>query len=436
MSGGEDWPRRIDDLVQVKQLGHGYFGEVWQCQRAEPSKKPKAHPGPFALKKVPVSILRQHGLTEQMEREVNIMRSLKHPHIIELLFEFRDAQHVCLGLEFAEGGTLFDRLCAKGRFDDALSAQYFYEICDALDYLHNLPEKVVHRDIKPENILLDKESHAKLADFGWANTVKSAAFRATFCGTPDYLAPEMVRGEGHNETLDMWEMGVLLYEMVVGKSPFGAQTQEATCKLILKANPKFPHDIIPEAQDLIRKLCKVKPEERLTARQAKMHAYVQRFYGRPTTILGDGDESPVRQSVAARHARRDKELLEEENITILQEKSRLEMQLLERTEEHDARVAELQKEQERREKGEERLKELKAKKEEQEQERQLLRQQAQELQELLEEQATSNSPSRWGRSEPVSRQAPAASGYPSQPSSSSSPATLGAGTSSAPVQRR
>jgi len=346
-------------LTFVKRLGRGYFGEVWECKRAKSSGDPKADALSFAVKKVPLSLLQQHNLTEQMEREIAILRSLRHPRIVQLWFDFRDSSHVYLGMEFAAGGGMFDSLSKSGKFTLELAAQYMFEVCDALEYLHGLPEKVIHRDIKPENILLDGEGHAKLADFGWSNILEGAV-RATFCGTPDYLAPEMIRGEGHNESLDMWEMGVLLYEMVIGKSPFGSNSQETTCRMILKGDLKFPAGADPDAQDLITKLCKLRPAERLTAKQAKEHPFVTKFMGRPTEIIGDAVDGEVlgRPSVEARHLRREKEILEGEMMTVLQAKTAAETTLLRLADELSSSHEELRQEQQLRKATEARLKTL------------------------------------------------------------------------------
>jgi len=323
------------------------------------------------VKKVPLSIIQQHNLTEQMDREIAILRSLKHPRIVQLHFDFRSPTHIFLGMEFATGGGMFDLLSRKGKFSLQLSAQYFYEVCDALEYLHGLPEKVVHRDIKPENILLDAEGHAKLADFGWSNVMDNVSLRATFCGTPDYLAPEMIRGEGHNESLDMWEMGVLLYEMTVGKAPFGASNQETTCRLILQVDLKFPGNMDKDAQDLITRLCKLKPEDRLTAGQAKQHGFVVKYYARPSAAdAGEpgGVEDAGRPSVEARRLRRENDRLEGEMLQILQAKSGTEQKLLKFSGDLEDAHKLLKKEQRATSKAEAELARLKEREEQQQRE--------------------------------------------------------------------
>lgn len=376
----------------MRRLGHGYFGEVWECTPACCEAEGGAGGPRYAVKKVPLSLIQQHNHTEQMEREIDILRSLKHPHIVQLFFDFRDSDHVYLGMEFAAGGGMFDLLSRSGKFSLELSAQYFYEVCDALEYIHGLPDKVIHRDIKPENILLDAEGHAKLADFGWSNSMDSGSFRATFCGTPDYLAPEMIRGEGHNESLDMWEMGVLLYEMIIGKSPFGANSQGATCLNILKGELKFPSSVDPDAKDLIAKLCRLRPEERLSAKEAKEHAFVTRFLGRPTEAIGGacgagpgfagcvnaagfGAEEPpaCRPSVEARHLRRENELLAGELAAVVQAKSVAEETLRRLTAEQDASQREFEEERRLRVATEARFRDLKDQEEQQVRDLQALR---------------------------------------------------------------
>lgn len=317
------WPRAADEMKFGKRLGRGYFGEVFRCTWNDSQT--------FAVKKVPLAIIKQHNLTQQMELEIAILRDLVHPRIVHLHFDFRDRTHVYLGMEFVSGGGMFDKLSKCGKFTLPVSAQYMYEVCDALDYLHQREPPVIHRDIKPENILIDGEGHAKLADFGWSNIMQNASLRVTFCGTPDYLAPEMIRGEGHGTSLDMWEMGVLLYEMTVGKSPFGASSQEATCRLILKVDLRFPASLDPDAQDLITKCCKLRAADRLTARQSIEHRFVTKHCGQPPPA--EQEEPLARPSVEARRLQRDKDILEGEMNTVLQAKEATEQNLAQMTEE-------------------------------------------------------------------------------------------------------
>lgn len=248
-----------------------------------------------------------------MEREIQIQRSLRHANVIQLFFDFRDDKYIYLGMELAEG-SLFQRL-AEGKLPAPAAAQCFYEVCLALEYLHG--RQVMHRDIKPENILLDSAGRAKLADFGWSNL--SSGPRMTFCGTPEYLAPEMILGRTQSDGLDMWEAGVLLYEMLTGRTPFGAETEQEMCRHILKLDIRFPQDLDPDAQDLITKLCKLSAEDRISAKEAKEHPFIAKQQG-----LAMSAERP---SVMARVLRQNKEKLQGELAQILQSKCAAEQDL-------------------------------------------------------------------------------------------------------------
>jgi len=154
------WPTKRSELKFVKRVGRGGFGEVWHCNWSGEEQRT------FAVKKVPQQLVRSQKLVEQLQREIKLAKSLKHRYIVESLFDFSDCQYVYIGMTLAEGGGMFKRLCSCGKFSLPKSAQYFYETCDALEYMHTCNPPVIHRDIKPENILLDKEGHVKLGDFG------------------------------------------------------------------------------------------------------------------------------------------------------------------------------------------------------------------------------------------------------------------------------
>jgi len=272
MAASADAPTGPEELTFVKCLGRGFFGEVWKAQELAENKRT------FAVKKVRMSLILENRLSDQLKREIKILYALEHPRIIRLHFDFTDGKYMYLGMEFASGGSLFDLLNRAQKFSSEVSARYFLETCSALDYLHHLQEKVIHRDIKPENILIDGDDHIKLADFGWANLIQENK-RDTFCGTLDYLPPEMILGTGHDESVDMWNMGVLLYEMTTGQSPFGSTSKETTCRLILAVDLRFKADYDSDAKDLITRLCRKTPSERPKVKAAMAHKFITKVMG-------------------------------------------------------------------------------------------------------------------------------------------------------------
>jgi len=265
------FPEKARDFEILRALGHGAFSEVLKVREKEEEQRV------FAIKKIKLSVVESYDTAAQVKREIDILYSLQHPHIIRLYFDFKDDDNLYLGMEFAAGGNLHNKLHEEGgSFEINIAARYFRECCEALDYLHHLPEKVIHRDIKPENLMLDADDTLKLGDFGWANLM-GVNPRETFCGTLEFLAPEMVMGVGHNEAVDMWSVGVLLFEFVTGTSPFGGATQEDTARKILVEDLRHPDDIDADARDLISKLCAKKPNKRLDVRAALEHPFVAKY---------------------------------------------------------------------------------------------------------------------------------------------------------------
>jgi len=333
-------PKQKKDLILEKRLGKGFFGEVYRATEPDGEKRT------FAVKLIGQALIDQNRLTDQLQREIDILYALKHPRIVRLFFDFKEDGSIYLGMEFAAGGSLFDRLNQATKFKPDIASRYFCETCEALDYLHHLPEAVIHRDIKPENILLDSDDHIKLADFGWANKYLEGSQRDTFCGTLDYLPPEMILGTGHDTSADMWNMGVLLYELVTGQSPFGASSKEATCRLILSVDLRFPAEVEADAKDLVVALCKKKPADRLKVRAAMAHVFITKFNEasvprapNATEVNADG-----RPSVAARKLKDDVEKQQAELQGALDAKKRSEEALAASLTEHDNFVKLIQKE--------------------------------------------------------------------------------------------
>ncbi|KAG8510180.1 Aurora kinase C [Galemys pyrenaicus] len=216
----------IDDFEIGRPLGKGKFGNVYLARLKESRFI-------VALKVLFKSQIEKEGLEHQLRREVEIQAHLRHPNILRLYNYFHDARRVYLILEYAPRGELYKELQKSHTLDEQRTATIIEELADALTYCHE--KKVIHRDIKPENLLLGYRGEVKIADFGWSVHTPSLR-RKTMCGTLDYLPPEMIEGRTYNETVDLWCMGVLCYELLVGNPPFESPTHSETYRRILKTH--------------------------------------------------------------------------------------------------------------------------------------------------------------------------------------------------------
>jgi len=188
-----------------------------------------------------------------------VHKSLKHSRIVTLFDHFEDNLSVYLVLEFAQNGSLFYEIRKQKKLSESQARKYFVQTCQGIQFLHQ--NQVIHRDIKPENILLDSNNNIKICDLGWA--YKGTETRTTFCGTMEYMAPEMITGEGHSFAIDIWALGVLLYEMLHGYAPFRGPKDTDKCNQILAGNVSFGPHVSPEAKDLIIKLMRPRSEDRI-----------------------------------------------------------------------------------------------------------------------------------------------------------------------------
>lgn len=209
------------------------------------------------------------------------MYSLDHPNIIRLYNHFENDKNIYLVLEFATQGELYHLFKKQGRFNEKQSAKYIADLICGLEYIHSREPMIIHRDIKLENLLISEDGTLKLADFGWSNFGNgNASDRKTYCGTPDYLAPEMVNETGHTEKLDIWCVGILLFEILVGRTPFQPQNLKDRSQYekmlhynILNCKVQYPSDFPPLARDLVQKLLRFNPEERLSIPEIKKHPW-------------------------------------------------------------------------------------------------------------------------------------------------------------------
>jgi len=190
---------------------------------------------------------------------------------LRLFGYFHDKNRIFLILEFAGKGEIFRELSTVRRYDEKTAATYIRDVASALEYCHK--KHVLHRDIKPENLLIDINGRIKIGDFGWA-VHTPANRRHTTCGTLDYLPPEMVEGEPHDHNVDIWALGVLLFEFLTGRPPFESPTQKETYDKIKNITLTFPHYVSKGAENLIRKLLVKKPKERLPLCQVSQHPWI------------------------------------------------------------------------------------------------------------------------------------------------------------------
>ncbi|KAL1640740.1 spindle assembly checkpoint kinase [Didymella pomorum] len=255
-----------------KPLGRGRLGRVYLV-------KERSSGFICALK-----VLYKHELTdvksqEQVKREIEIQSRLTHPNVLRLFGHFHDRHHIFLILEYAGGGELYKHLRKKWRFSEQEAAQYIAQTTAALEYIHK--KHIMHRDIKPENILLGVHGEAKVSDFG-SSVRASAGRRTTICGTLDYMAPEILAsgsaGNCYDDKTDVWSLGVLLYELLVGHAPF-EDMPILTKKRIVTGDFQVPDSVSADAKNLIERLLVVDPEVRISMQEIVRHPWLLKYTG-------------------------------------------------------------------------------------------------------------------------------------------------------------
>ncbi len=252
-----------------KFIGKGGFGEVWKVVHKQTNRV-------YVIKVIDKISIFEQKLVDQMNREIEMMYKLNHPHVMKLVNHFEDDDKFYMIMPYAAKGQLYSLLRRQVRFDQRTAAQYMRETIEAVRYLHSFSPKIIHRDIKPENLLLDDNYRVKLSDFGWANYQEENQLRKTFCGTPEYLSPEMIRKTGHNFSVDIWTLGVLLFELLAGYAPFTGANQSELFMNIKKLKINWPVDFPPLAKNLVSKILKLNPKERLSIEEISSHAWFEK----------------------------------------------------------------------------------------------------------------------------------------------------------------
>eukprot|EP00834_Sanchytrium_tribonematis_P004202 NODE_193_length_13314_cov_0.305638.p7 type:complete len:268 gc:universal NODE_193_length_13314_cov_0.305638:1758-955(-) len=259
---------KLSDFEIGKLLGRGRFGKVYLA-------KHRTSDYICALKILDKSEIEQHKMHHQLRREIEIQAHLRHSNILRLYGYFYDDKRIYLVLEYAENGELYTQL-NHGPLKEELVAKYMSQLCNGFLYLHE--KNVIHRDIKPENLLIGRNDQIKMSDFGWSVHAPTKR-RDTVCGTLDYLPPEMVNREAYHKSVDLWSLGILAYELLIGKPPFEQDNTKETYRAIRKGDYD-ESKLTAEAKNFVAGLLQLKPENRRSLKRCLRHPFLTKYdYG-------------------------------------------------------------------------------------------------------------------------------------------------------------
>lgn len=249
-------PGKTIQYEKLRVLGKGTFSKVYACHQLNSNQI-------FAIKVVSKTFLLKNNLKEQFMKEIKIHFLMDHQNIIRLHKVFENRTYIFMVMEYSENGTIADLIERRKTLSEVESRYYFRSLLEGIKYIHE--KNVVHRDLKPANLIISNKMELKIADFGLASTIVDKKRRRTFCGTPFFIAPEIVlRKDGHSYEVDYWSAGIILYNMAYGKCPFYSETTEEVYKKIKESEFATEANVSPELNDLLKKLLCKSPEDRAT----------------------------------------------------------------------------------------------------------------------------------------------------------------------------
>ncbi|KAG7244657.1 hypothetical protein INR49_029676 [Caranx melampygus] len=271
---GNGWKKKTSDIKEhydfKEVLGTGAFSEVVLAEEKRTQRL-------VAIKCIPKKAL--EGKENNIENEIAVLHRIKHPNIVSLEDIFESTSHLYLVMQLVSGGELFDRIVEKGFYTERDASQLIHQILDAVKYLHDMG--IVHRDLKPENLLyysMDEDSKIMISDFGLSKIEGAGSVMSTACGTPGYVAPEVLAQKPYSKAVDCWSIGVISYILLCGYPPFYDENDAKLFEQILKAEYEFdsPYwdDISDSAKDFICHLMEKDPLKRYTCEQALQHPWI------------------------------------------------------------------------------------------------------------------------------------------------------------------
>ena len=285
LKGFEPEPK-ITDFTLIKELGVGSFGRVLLVQH----KMTQAN---YAIKAIDKRTNTNIQEKPYFRREIEIMYRIHHPNVVKLFGHFEDNTYCYFIMEYIPGGNIYSYVPKDGikKINTQQVASIIKDVISATYFLHHMNPPIIHRDIKPENVLLSQGMQAKLTDFGWSNYMQGDMKRTTVCGTPIYLAPEMINNTGHDEKIDIWCIGVLLFELMTGMSPWQGNDVQTVKYNISRLRINWPKQMDRKAADLIIKILRYNPEERISLRNMLMHPFFTQFFPNAVSCLKRPDNT-------------------------------------------------------------------------------------------------------------------------------------------------
>ena len=272
LNGLEPEPK-ITDFTLLKEIGEGTFGRVLLVQHNLTQTQ-------YAIKAIDKRNKDNIDEKDYFRREAEIMYRIYHPNIVKLYGHFEDNTYCYFIMEYMSGGNIYSLVPKYGynKISPQLVASILKDVISAIYYLHHMNPPIIHRDIKPENILINNEMKAKLTDFGWSNYLDTFSKRTTMRGTPVYLAPELVNNTGHDHRVDIWCIGVLMFELLTGHPPWMGEDVQTLKYNISRMKINWQKHMDPDAVDLIKKILRYNPEERISLINMLIHPFFTKYY--------------------------------------------------------------------------------------------------------------------------------------------------------------
>ncbi|EAX93225.1 AGC family protein kinase [Trichomonas vaginalis G3] len=254
----------MDDFIPINVIGRGYYGKVTLCEKKSTGQR-------YAIKSVHKSRLMKAHKAITVINERNTLMKTDHPFIVHIYFAFQNSSKVYMGFEYVAGGDMAFHLHNLKKFEKHDVRLYIAELALAIEYIHR--NNIIYRDLKPENILMDETGSVKLTDFGLVKDIAYSKGAHSFCGTPEYLAPEIIKSQKYGPKIDWWALGIVMYSFLYGQTPWYDDNMDKLFKKIISAPLEFPPDATSDEKDLIKNLLDRNPETRKDIRFLLHHPF-------------------------------------------------------------------------------------------------------------------------------------------------------------------